>query len=130
MLAFRTLKVFILFGACLALSELLMIYGYATYLPQFPYDILSGSYYEDIMGSQFSGLGIASALLVFYLSRFFLLSYKTSLITFLLSGVVFNFFAGEGHQYHWRDGYIYLSSHYFICGLFILLLLNFMKKIE
>jgi hypothetical protein len=116
MSAFHKLKVFILFSLCLTLNELLMMYGYATYLPDFAYDVTFGGYYEKIMGYQFSGLGVACALLVFYLSRLFLLSFKTSLITFLLSAVVFNLFTGEGRQYHW------------ICGLLVLLLLNFMKK--
>jgi len=128
MSAFHKLKVFILFSLCLTLNELLMMYGYATYLPDFAYDVTFGGYYEKIMGYQFSGLGVACALLVFYLSRLFLLSFKTSLITFLLSAVVFNLFTREGRQYHWMDGYIQLSFCYFICGLLVLLLLNFMKK--
>ena len=126
MSAFHKLKVFILFSLCLTLNELLMIYGYATYLPPLAYEVHLGSY-EEIMTYQFSGLGIACALLVFYMSKFFLLSFKASLITFLLSGVVFNTFTGEGTQYHWTHGYIQLSFCYFICGLLVLFLLNFTK---
>jgi hypothetical protein len=126
MSAFSKLKVFVLFVACLLFAQLVMNYGYATYLPEFGSRINAD--YIATMRFHFSGLGVACALVTFFLSKFFLLKFKVSLLIFVLSGIVFNLYSPEGNQYHWTDGYIELTVLYLFSGLLVLYLLNFMKK--
>ena len=126
MSAFYTLKVMILFIICLVFDQLIMIYGYATYLPKFGSDV--SEEYISTMWFHFSMLGIACALLTFLLSKALLLSFEVSLIIFILSGVVFNLFTPEGMQYHWKDGFIELSFLYMLFGLLVLFLLNYTRS--
>ena len=126
MSAFYTLKVLILFIVCLVFDQLIMIYGYETYLPQFGSDV--NAEYISTMWFHFSILGIACALLTFFLSKVFLLSFKVSLIIFILSGVVFNLYTPEGSQWHWANGFIELSFLYILFGLLVLFLLNYTKS--
>ncbi len=104
-----------------------MIYGYATYLPQFGSDV--NAEYISTMWFHFSILGIACALLTFFLSKIFLLSFKVSLIIFTLSGIMFNLYTPEGNQWHWNNGYKDLTFLYLLFGLLVLFLLNHAKKV-
>ena len=126
MSSFCKLKVFILFIVSLTSAQLLMNYGYATYLPRF------GSWVNDdyitIMRFHFTGLGLGCALITFYLSKIFLLKFKVSQVIFLLSGLAFNLYSPEGRQYHWKDGYIELSFLYLFFGILVLYILNYAKK--
>ena len=126
MSAFYKLKVLMLFLICLILNQLIMIYGYATYLPQFGSGV-NDSYIET-MWFHFSSLGIACGLATFFLSKVFLLKFKVALITFVLSGITFNLYSPEGNQYHWTDGFIELSILYLFFGLLVLFLLNYTNK--
>ncbi|WP_206512411.1 hypothetical protein [Colwellia sp. Arc7-635] len=126
MSAFNALKVLILFIVCLVFDQLIMIYGYATYLPQFGSDV--NAEYIRTMWFHFSILGIACALLTFFLSKAFLLSFKVSLIIFILSGIVFNLYTPEGNQWHWNNGFIDLSFLYMLFGLLVLFVLNYTKS--
>jgi hypothetical protein len=105
-----------------------MYYGYATYLPDFGSDVDTD--YVQIMWFHFSVLGIASALVTFYLSKAFLLSFKVSLVTFIVAGIVFNLYSPEGNQYHWMDGVYELLFLYMLFGVSVLVLFNSTKKAE
>lgn len=126
MSAFSKLKVLVLFVVCLVFAQLVMKYGYATYLPEFGSRVSAD--YIAIMRLHFSGLGMACALIAFFLSKFFLLKFKISLSVFVLSGIIFNLYSPEGNQYHWMNGYIELSVLYLFFGMLVLYLLNFIKR--
>ena len=120
------LRVLILFVLCFSIAKIMMILGYALYLPEFGSWVTSD--YKAIMRFQFSVLGIICATTAFFLAKVLQLNLKVTLITFVVAGIGFNFYSPEGNQQHWFNGFIQLSPLYMLSGLLMMYILYFIEK--